>query len=295
MIYILLLLFIILAGMTWGLIESTTLKVDHHNYVMQQDRWFHHSQKRCWSMHYPNQPETTGLRIALITDIHGYFFNVRHRKICRTLQRIQPDLVLFGGDLSTWVADRPYGIRRLEAIAQFCQKNNWLFAGVYGNHDMGLQDDPLKSLLLPLMENQSLIWTDKKGREWQILGLADLHTRKPDLEKAITNLIYPHTPPLRPVPAKNRFVLSHNPDVVLQLDIKDAAFLLSGHFHGGQIRLPFRLEYKTLRKDALCKLKIYQHQFEYGGIQGYISNGIGCVLLPFRFLVPPEISVLEYL
>jgi predicted MPP superfamily phosphohydrolase len=64
--------------------------------------------------------------------------------------------------------------------------------------------------------------------------------------------------------------------------------MLSGHSHGGQIRLPFT---GPLILPPLGKKYVEGH-FKFGEMQLYVNRGIGTVGLPFRLNCPPEITLL---
>ncbi|MGH9559894.1 MAG: metallophosphoesterase, partial [Terracidiphilus sp.] len=65
------------------------------------------------------------------------------------------------------------------------------------------------------------------------------------------------------------------------------ALMLSGHTHGGQVRLPF------IGATALPQMgkKYVEGWFRLGGMQLHVNRGIGTVGVPFRLNCPPEISV----
>ncbi|HTY85319.1 MAG TPA: hypothetical protein VMB19_13945, partial [Silvibacterium sp.] len=64
--------------------------------------------------------------------------------------------------------------------------------------------------------------------------------------------------------------------------------MLSGHTHGGQIRIPFLppMFLPQLGKDYVHGL------YRLGPTQLYVNRGIGTVNLPFRFNCPPEITLI---
>ncbi|MDD4297566.1 MAG: metallophosphoesterase [Ruminiclostridium sp.] len=86
---------------------------------------------------------------------------------------------------------------------------------------------------------------------------------------------------------------SHSPDISLLIPENTVDILIVGHLHGGQIWLPFNLEYLILRKDNLSKMGYYKGFATIRGNRIYISRGLGTVLFPFRFLSIPEVTVFD--
>jgi len=84
-------------------------------------------------------------------------------------------------------------------------------------------------------------------------------------------------------------LMAHEPD--LFVDVPDRfAVTLSGHTHGGQVRLPI------IGRPVVPSA--YGQRFAYGHIQEQgrdliVSAGLGCSILPVRFGVPPEITVVN--
>ena len=63
--------------------------------------------------------------------------------------------------------------------------------------------------------------------------------------------------------------------------------MLSGHSHGGQVRLPFL---GALVLPPFGR-KYVEGFFNFGRLQLYVNRGLGTIGLPFRFDCPPEISI----
>ena len=64
--------------------------------------------------------------------------------------------------------------------------------------------------------------------------------------------------------------------------------MLSGHTHGGQVRIPFLPPFHLPEYGR----KYIEGLFRLGPTQLYVNRGIGAVGLPFRFRCPPEITVI---
>jgi uncharacterized protein len=62
--------------------------------------------------------------------------------------------------------------------------------------------------------------------------------------------------------------------------------MLSGHSHGGQVRLPFL---GPLILPPMGK-KYVEGLFQFGHMQLYVNRGLGTVGLPFRLNCPPELT-----
>jgi hypothetical protein len=87
-------------------------------------------------------------------------------------------------------------------------------------------------------------------------------------------------------------LMCHAPDYVDDLVATPAGravdLVLSGHTHGGQVRVPL---IGPLTLPPLGK-KYVEGWFQFGATQLYVNRGLGTVGLPFRFDCPPEIALM---
>ncbi len=104
--------------------------------------------------------------------------------------------------------------------------------------------------------------------------------RAPDFILAVAEQIPPGSFPI---------VLSHSPDIFPMAAEMGWPLVLAGHTQGGQIQLPF---IGALTTDTTLGRGYASGLFSQGGSQLYISRGIGTTRLPFRFLAPPEVTLI---
>jgi predicted MPP superfamily phosphohydrolase len=231
-------------------------------------------------------PDATPLRITFFSDLHANICPLTDRKLLSVIFSEPADVILFGGDISSRTSDPGKGLDRLRQIAEEARKRGIPCFGVRGNHDLSISSDMLASSGFLFLENDSVSVKSSGGVEYLITGLTD-SGRDPR--------VWPPVPPLEEddvvrYPLNRRICLVHNPEYVVHKSGLPYKYQLSGHFHGGQIYMPFHLEYKLFRSETIASEGIYKGVFQKNGIVGYITRGVGCVLFPLRLFSKPEIS-----
>lgn len=230
----------------------------------------------------PRLPETfDGLKIVLLTDLHHSLLtpieDVDHA--VRLANRQRPDLVALTGD---YVTLSPEYIGPVARALGNLRARLGVFA-VLGNHDFNVDADGMARALeaqsIHVLRDSS--WALKSGsnRLW-LLGVDDFWWGGGRPERA-----------LRQVPQDElKILLCHNPVGIFWAAARQIDLVLSGHTHGGQVRLPVVGGYLSRPK--------FGKQFVEGwnrlnGTQIYVSRGIGKIILPFRVGCPPEVALLR--
>lgn len=228
--------------------------------------------------------DSPGLRVFFFSDIHGTGCKVSIKKILDAILSQSCDAILFGGDVSNSRIDAEDGLSILRSISGLSAKHSIPCYAVRGNHDRLVTAEDFAGAGFRLLENDFVTITGSTGQNFLLIGVDD--SGKKDHIWAPLPFDIPQE-----IPPERRIVIVHNPDYVLTADSNPAYRIqLSGHFHGGQIFLPFRLEFKLLRHDLLPREGIIKGPFSKNGITGYITRGLGCVIFPLRLFSKPQIT-----
>lgn len=227
-----------------------------------------------------------GWRIVQISDFHYGDFTEPFflRDIVRRVNDLKPDMVVFTGDYVT--TSGIFSPQHVRATAYPCaeilsQVKCPLRYTILGNHDTTYAQpsvmDALKIHHLPLLNNRFVALERKGGRIW-LAGSGDACHNQMNLDKAIPPVSYRGGDPA--------ILLLHEPDPLPEVARYNIDLMLSGHTHGGQVRLPFLPPFilPTLGK------KYPEGLYRLGRTQLYVNRGIGAVGVPFRFNCPPEIT-----
>jgi predicted MPP superfamily phosphohydrolase len=233
-----------------------------------------------------------GFRVAQFSDIHLDEFTEPFllRDAVNHINRLNPDAVFLTGDYVTHeLLPKRFSIGPAWQCARLL--NNLQCPNRYavlGNHDVMIGRKHVIAALsangITVLDNAYLPIERAGGRFW-LAGLDDPVTGNPDPGAAIPASI-------RNVPHEPIVMLCHAPDYADQLLTlpagKAVALMVSGHTHGGQIRLPF---VGPLALPGLGR-KYVEGWFRFGDLQLYVNRGLGTVGVPFRFNCPPEITLL---
>jgi len=228
--------------------------------------------------HLPASEE--GLRILLITDIHvGPFLEPEAlARVFARLMATRPDLILLGGDLATARLDEfPPAAGAFRTLAA----PRGVFA-VLGNHDHYTREPERLTALIEecgigVLHNRWVPLGPAGGASLVLAGIDDRHSGRPDLDAALAGI-----PAGAPV-----ILLSHNPDVLFDAAARGVSLVLSGHTHGGQIRIP---GLPVLVR--MSRYRLDEGHYGAGGTQLVVSRGLGVTGLPIRIACPPEAVLL---
>ena len=232
-------------------------------------------------------PEFDGLRLAQLTDIH-FGPNIGRNHVEKAMQMavaFKPDVVVLTGDFVSHPLLKPnrrQGAKFAEpcanALAQFKRVPQ---IAVLGNHDHWTDPEIVHHALaersINVLRNACFVLERGDKRLW-IAGIDDAFERKADLNAALA-LIPADEPTI---------LLAHEPDYADYAARFPIDLQLSGHSHGGQVRLP---GIGPLILPHLAR-KYHTGHYRIGKLQLYTSRGVGVINPPVRFNCPPEVTLI---
>ena len=232
----------------------------------------------------PGLPESfRGTKVVHFSDVHlGHHMEANDlKRIVSKIQNEQPDLICFTGDM---VDESIAPLVDAVPILSQLQAPLGKFA-VLGNHDYALGKQKVVTEALTasgfeVLDNRSKLVT-KNGESLYIAGVEDILHGSPDLARATANI---------PV-GQTVILLAHEPDFADRAAQYPIHVQLSGHSHGGQVRLPWIGHILTPPLARKYVQGLYRVG-DYNQLQVYINRGLGTTILPVRFFCRPEITVL---
>ncbi len=222
-----------------------------------------------------------GFRIVQLSDIHHSPFTSSEfiENIVKVANELQPDMFVLTGD---YVSHEPEYIAPVAKMLGELNSEYGTFACL-GNHDhwtdAGLVTTEFRRNGIKVLINEGLrLWA--KNESFWLSGVDDYGEGLSNIGKS-----------LRGANADEmKLLLAHNPAIMRRAAYRNIDLVLSGHTHGGQVKLREPRE-KFLFPNRRRRFSSGLHYRQETQI--YITRGIGTVVVPMRYQCPPEISVLE--
>ncbi len=222
------------------------------------------------------------LRVVHLTDIHSGLYMTRSelRRYADVVNGLRPDVLLLTGDYVTNSA--AFLPDCLEQMARV-ETRYGTFASL-GNHDIWYcRPAELKAAFrqydIPMLRNGNRVIQTARG-PFAVAGIDDLRWGRPDLDGALQG-IGADLPTI---------LLSHMPEVFPRAAERRIALTLSGHYHGGQIKLNTP---EGVISFAHLRTPYPEGLFRIDDSRLYVGRGIGTSLTPVRLNARPEITLLH--
>jgi predicted MPP superfamily phosphohydrolase len=219
-----------------------------------------------------------GLRIAQVTDVHFPGNVAAAEAVLQHLRRERPEIVVLTGDMLEHSGALPqvaaFARSARGSIATVATLGNWEYtsdavsglAEVYSGEQVELLVNARREVAVG---DTSIVLV---GLDDPVLGRPDIYRARAGLASGGVEVWLVHAPG----------IVSHQ----LQHDDASPAFLLAGHTHGGQIRLPF-VPAVTPNGSGRFVAGWYRDTFA----PLYVSRGVGTTAIPARFRCPPELPI----
>ncbi|MDO9085766.1 MAG: metallophosphoesterase [Anaerolineaceae bacterium] len=217
-----------------------------------------------------------------LADIHLEKFSIREGKILKIIKDLNPDFILFTGDFLSLSHNRDPD--SIEQVINLFNLMNSLVPVYYVSGSPAVDLEEIVALIednisATRLQNEKLI-INKNDNEFNLIGVTCTHQPHKDM-KALPALIEKD---------QINILLYHSPDLIYEIKKEDQIHLmLSGHTHGGQVRLPIWGAFFT---GSLYRRKLQNGMYRIHDTLLYISRGIGLEGMGaprVRFLCSPEI------
>lgn len=226
--------------------------------------------------------KTNPINILHLSDFHMEKISISPDQLYDSLKNKDIDLIALTGDYLERVKNIDKFLNYIETLKKL-QPKYGVYA-VFGNHDyllrknLFLLQNALEAAGVIILRNENRKIELDDDNQLNIIGIDDFKTKRSNLRKSyegITDGI--------------NLVLTHDPNIVLYMQDYHYDYLLSGHFHGGQVHWPKPFHLAKMGK--LARRNIFKGLNYHDDKPFYINEGLGQTALNIRLRSRPEITL----
>ena len=240
----------------------------------------------------PSLPESfDGYRIAHVSDLHNTEIGKDNEKLLSLLQDAEPDMIAITGDL---IDSRNTDV---EVALQFIREAVKIAPCYYvtGNHESRISE---YSVLKAGMETAGVVILEDArteisldGETITLIGVNDPSFRTNDLSGDSVTVMDAKLTQLHGDDNEFTILLSHRPELFDTYVKNNIDLVLSGHAHGGQLRLPFIGGLVAPHQGMFPEYDAGIYTEENTNM--IVSRGVGNSIFPFRINNRPEVLLIE--
>ncbi len=227
-----------------------------------------------------NSQSANPIKILHLSDFHMERITISPQALFDKLDNENIDIIALTGDYLQRVKNIDKFLGYLEILYNLNPKYGVYV--VFGNHDYLLKNK-ISYFQKIIEETGAIVLRNENrsitvdGQNINLIGIDDFKTKRSDIEKSYKNL-------------KDgvNIVLTHDPNVVLKMNNYHFDYLLSGHFHGGQICWP--IPFHLVKMGKLPRRNIFKGLNFSNEKPYYINDGLGQTILNLRLGSRPEIT-----
>ncbi|MDF2841255.1 MAG: putative phosphohydrolase [Clostridia bacterium] len=222
------------------------------------------------------------VKLLQISDVHNKRSVNSNKQLQQLVKRAQPDIVVITGDL---IDDNTKSLQNVYELVEAIAAINPRIYFVTGNHEWrgGLAGELKKGLAargVVVMDNQNAI-VNTTNSSINLCGVADWTSGEMDLNSALQGVddkIY-------------TVMLAHDPWIIYDYEDFVPDLTLSGHTHGGQVRLPFVGAVVAPGQKLFPDLDKGLYNMKQNKLL-YIDSGVGTSVFPIRFLNRSQVTLI---
>lgn len=234
-----------------------------------------------------SEKTSEAVRVVQFSDVHikEDFTYKNLDKVVNMINKQNPDVVVFTGDLYDNYAKYHDDVNIIEKLKEIHAKYDKI--AIWGNRDYGggavrQYENIMMQAGFTVLKNENWYVTTETNKKVLFTGLDD---------SMLGNVFMPDSTKI--YDSDYEILLTHEPDTADTFLEYDYDLVLSGHSHGGQIRIPFfpEINRKAVLSTSLA-VKYTGGMYQLGSNTNmYVNTGIGTTHISVRFGVVPEISV----